>query len=70
MGGYCSAPCDLFTMVCGPGAVCVRDLTAGSRGLCMQTCVDEAECRTADGYVCSRPDGVFTRDRVCAPRGF
>jgi hypothetical protein len=68
-GGYCSASCALFTTTsCGRAASCVRvgDLRSGR---CLDRCTTDADCRTAEGYQCRRPDASLTADLVCIPPG-
>jgi hypothetical protein len=68
-GGYCSMePCD-DVQVCPPGATCVS--LGGETPACFQTCVNDADCRRADGYVCqlfstAPPFGFGPSDHGCA----
>jgi hypothetical protein len=68
-GGYCfMEPCnDIET--CPPGATCVA--IGGESPGCYKTCTADAECRTAEGYVCqlfltTPPTGFGPSDHACA----
>jgi hypothetical protein len=68
-GGYCSMePCDDI-QVCPPGATCVA--LGPETPACFKACTTDADCRTADGYVCqlfviTPPDGFGPSDHACA----
>jgi hypothetical protein len=67
-GGYCSMePCDDI-QVCPPGATCVA--LGPETPSCFKTCASDADCRTAEGYVCqlfvvTPPDGFGPSDHAC-----
>lgn len=49
-GGYCGMePCD-DVQVCPPGATCLSE--PHERPGCHASCTKDADCRTADGYIC------------------
>ncbi|MBA3465730.1 MAG: exo-alpha-sialidase [Deltaproteobacteria bacterium] len=48
-GGYCASPCGLGGAVC-PDGVCVATARSGEQ--CLRGCARDADCRTAEGYVC------------------
>ncbi len=59
-GGYC-------TRICSGGGNCGADAVCGRlQGfpVCFQRCTSNADCRTAQGYVCGTAEGV-TGTRVC-----
>ncbi len=63
-GGYCSASCA-GAGSCGEGADCLPLVSQ-----CAQTCADDSECRTGEGYSCTElPSipGVGTAQRFCLP---
>lgn len=68
-GGYCSMePCD-DVQVCSPGATCVS--RPFETPACMQTCLADADCRAAEGYVCqlfptTPPVGFGPSERACS----
>jgi len=60
-GGYCfMEPCD-DVQICPPGATCVA--LGGESPGCFKECATDADCRTAEGYVCQ----LFV---TTPPRGF
>lgn len=68
-GGYCSMePCD-DVQICSPGATCVA--MPFETPACMQSCTNDSDCRTAEGYVCqlfptTPPAGFGPSDHACA----
>jgi|GEM_PF-3321961 len=68
-GGYCTMePCN-DVQVCSPGATCVA--MPFETPACMQSCVQDSDCRTREGYVCqlfptTPPDGYGPSDHACA----
>ncbi len=68
-GGYCfMEPCNDIE-VCPPGATCVA--IGGESPGCYKTCATDADCRTAEGYVCqlfltTPPKGFGPSDHACA----
>ena len=68
-GGYCSLePCD-DVQVCPPAATCVA--IGGETPACLKSCVNDADCRTAEGYICqlfvtTPPIGFGPSDHACA----
>lgn len=59
-GGYCTRVCT-GGGGCGPDAVCGR---LQGFPICFQRCTTNADCRTAQGYVCGTAEGV-QGVRVC-----
>ena len=58
-GGYCSlAACSATS--CPSGAACIP----GTPNLCLASCLDDSDCRQADGYGCDGR-GVCTLAQVC-----
>lgn len=66
-GGYCTRTCTRGDL-CGPGSICIdlRPLDGVDSGACAKTCTSGADCRTAEGYVCDNPFGMFS-SAVCVP---
>jgi hypothetical protein len=68
-GGYCGMePCNDLD-VCPPGATCVA--IGGESPACFKACSTDADCRTAEGYVCqlfstAPPVGYGPSDKACA----
>lgn len=68
-GGYCGMePCNDID-VCPPGSTCVA--IGGESPACFKACSTDADCRTADGYVCqlfgtTPPAGFGPTARACA----
>ena len=63
-GGYCTLKCSLDAQ-CGANAQCISRGTQG--GLCLQKCVDVADCR--EGYGCElHGRDLSFEDKVCVPR--
>ncbi|HET6283775.1 MAG TPA: hypothetical protein VFH73_22670 [Polyangia bacterium] len=68
-GGYCfMEPCDDVN-ICPPGATCVA--LGGEASGCFQECMTDADCRTAEGYVCqlfvtTPPKGFGPTAQGCA----
>lgn len=68
-GGYCfMEPCNDID-VCPPGATCVS--LGGELPGCFKSCATDADCRTAEGYVCqlfstTPPTGFGPSDKGCA----
>ena len=68
-GGYCfMEPCNDIN-VCPPGATCVA--LGGELPGCFQSCKTDADCRTAEGYVCqlfntTPPAGFGPSSSACA----
>ena len=48
-GGYCSSACGLAGTACGDGT-CVATARSGER--CLASCTSDADCRSAEGYLC------------------
>ncbi|HZF47294.1 MAG TPA: hypothetical protein VE093_01525 [Polyangiaceae bacterium] len=58
--GYCTEFCDLSTNDCPAGSTCAPMLNrSGGAGLCMASCVVDADCRS--GYTCADIGG----SKVC-----
>jgi hypothetical protein len=59
-GGYCTQDCLLRP--CPSDSYCVSE---GAVRYCVRRCEEDAECRTAEGYVCVRPSPQLPRG--CLP---
>lgn len=59
-GGYCTQDC--LAQPCPADSFC---LSEGAVRYCIRRCTDDAECRSAEGYVCTRPSP--TTPRGCLP---
>ena len=68
-GGYCGMESCKDVQVCPAGATCVS--LGGETPGCFQSCVSDADCRQAEGYVCQLfstvpPAGFGPSDHACA----
>ena len=59
-GGYCTQDCTRTP--CPGDAFCIDD---NSEHYCLQRCTDDAQCRTAEGYICEHPAPLLPR--ACIP---
>gem|GEM_PF-6898305 len=76
-GGYCSiSDCSSSNILSGPcptGSVCYpmaddRFSTFGKHWICVQSCSDNSDCRSSEGYSCkSIEDDTYTVTNVCLP---
>ena len=64
--GYCSEFCDIVAQDCSAGNVCYGGQGISKNGICLHSCASNADCRTADGYVCGSR-GLSTKVCVIAP---
>lgn len=67
-GGECEQyGCTLGDDTTCNGGVCAADIDPPLSGnpTCEDACVDNADCRTAEGYVCFDPDGAGTAAKYC-----
>ena len=74
-GGYCAiSDCDSggsFSGACPSGSACIpvpdkRFTYQGKHWLCLQLCKDDGDCRTAQGYKCTKlQDDKYTDRLVC-----
>lgn len=55
-GGYCVGPCRADTRNCASNGTCQFDPAWGDNyGVCLQSCVTTANCRTSQNYICYGP---------------
>jgi hypothetical protein len=64
-GGYCTSLCGATGAPCPVGSACYPSVRGGE--LCGRTCTSDADCRTADGYVCDPGRKVCSLPFLASP---